>query len=195
MRRLVAALALLTVAGLLVAAPAPAGGPPSNFVRHEGQHWTWYAPGGWIASEGANDIYIGSPTGSKFLHYGASAAPCSYPPYYTNVAEFFRYLRNSYLQLKGQAYDFYSFPLASARYTNIRPIRALNQTYYRQTSTFQGKTRNGTVIQGEMVLDFFAVDSFGNCGERQQIRSAPRRGIADSIRQLRTVQKFIFGPR
>ena len=193
MRRVLPAWAV--IAALIAAAPASAGGPPSNFVRHEGQHWTWYAPSGWIASEGANDIYIGSPTGSKFLHYGASAAPCSYPPYYTDVPGFFRYVRNSYLQLRGQAYDFYSFPLASAHYTSIGPIRALNQAYYRQISTFQGKTRSGTVIQGEMVLDFFAVDSYGNCGERQQIRSAPRRGIANSIRLLRTVQKYIFGPR
>ena len=195
MRRLVPALAIVVLAGLVSPAPASAGGAPSNFVRHEGQHWTWYAPSGWIASEGANDIYIGSPTGTKYLHYGASAAPCSYPPYYTNVAEFFRYVRNSYLQLRGQAYDFYSFPLASAHYTSIGPIRALNQAYYRQTSTFQGRRANGTQVQGEMVLDFFAVDSFGNCGERQQIRSAPARGIAASLRQLRTVQSLIFGPR
>jgi hypothetical protein len=148
-----------------------------------------------VGAEGANDIYIGSPTGTKFLHYGASAAPCSYPPYYTSVSGYFRYVRNSYKQLSGQAYDFYSYPLASARYTSIGPIRALNQAYFRQTNTFVGKRANGTQIQGEMVLDFFAVDSYGDCGERQQIRSAPSRGINSSINLLRTVQKFIFGPR
>lgn len=42
-------------------------------------HWTWYAPPGWVSSEGANDIYVSSPTGTQYRHYGASAAPCYAP--------------------------------------------------------------------------------------------------------------------
>jgi hypothetical protein len=182
-----AALAVLAAAG---AAEAAAATPPGNFERHEGAHWTWYAPPGWGASEGANDIYIGSPTGTLFLHYGAGGTTCAAP------RKFFKLVRGAYLKARRQAFDLYSFPLAGARFTKVGPIRTLGASYFRQTSSFRGRRPNGTIIQGTMILDEFAVEpASGVCGERQQVRSAPARGSGRSLRLLRTVQSVIFGPR
>lgn len=58
---------------------------------------------------------------------------------------------------------------------------------------FTGK-RGKKVIRGEMVVDFFYVDT-GACGERLQIRSAPAKGYKASIKVLRKIQPLIFGPR
>jgi hypothetical protein len=172
-----------------VAAPAAAATPPGNFERHEGAHWTWYAPPRWVAAEGANDIYISSPTGVQYLHYGAGGTPCYEP------SAFFSAARASY-RSSHAAFGLYSKPLASARYTKVGPIRTIGQSYYRQTSRFQGRRRNGAQIRGELVLDIFAVEPLsGVCGERQQVRSAPSRGLARALRLLRLVQSLIFGPR
>jgi hypothetical protein len=177
-----------------LAAPAQRGnGPPSNFVRHAGAHWTWYGPQGWIDSQGANDLYVGSPTGTLFLHYGASAAPCSYPGAYTTIGQFFAYVRKGYLAGVHQNYDFYSFGLSGAKFTSKPAPRRIGSNYYRQVLKFRGRRPNGKQIKGEMVIDFFYAGS-GACGERQQVRSAPARGNRGSIRLLRQVQKYIFGP-
>jgi hypothetical protein len=183
--------ALLAIAAAL---PATAGAasasatPPGNFERHDGEHWTWYAPPGWVSSEGANDIYVSSPTGTQYLHYGAGGTPC-YPP-----AEFFAGVRSSY-QSSHSAFGLYSLPLASARYTKVGPIQEPSPYYYRQSATFQGKRPSGAVVKGEIVLDLFAVDAYGTCGERQQVRSAPSKEIAKSLKLLRVVQSVLFGPR
>ncbi len=174
-----------------VAAP----NPPSNFRRHEMAHWTWYGPKNWVAAEGANDLYVSSPTGTQYLHYGASAAPCMYPPNYSDVPGFFSFVRNSYLSAASQNFGFYSHGLRSARFTSIGAVKQVSPTYVRQTSRFTGKS-GGTAIKGEMVLDFFVVDATsGVCGERQQVRSAPAKGFKNSVKLLRQVQTFIFGPR
>jgi hypothetical protein len=190
------AIAIMAIAAIGFAGAAEAATPPGNFKRHENSHWTWYAPKGWGAAFGANDIYISSPTGSLYLHYGAGGTPCSYPPYYSSVAGFFALIRNSYKQNAKKNFDFYSHGLSSSRYTNVGPARQIRAGYFRQISTFQGKRPNGQQIKGEMVLDLFAVDASSNvCGERQQIRSAPANGIAQSLKLLRIVQSVIFGPR
>ena len=170
-----------------LAPSAEAAGPPKGFTRHEITHWTWYAPKAWISSEGANDLYIMSPTGTEFLHYGASAAPCANPP------EFFAYIRNGYLAAAGANLDLWSRGLKGARYTSIGEAKPIGPNYYRETSKFQGK-RGKKVIKGELVVDYFAV-SYGVCGERQQVRSTPAVGYAKSIKVLQNVQKYIFGPR
>ncbi len=197
MRRGIVLSALAAAAIVAVcAAGAGAATPPGNFKRHENRYWTWYAPKGWGAAFGANDIYISSPTGTLFLHYGAGGAPCSYPPHYTTINGFFSVVRNSYLQNTNRNFDFYSHPLQTARFTNVGQTRQIRNGYFRQTSRFQGRRPSGRQIQGEMVLDFFAVDPFSNvCGERQQVRSAPANGIAQSVRLLRIVQSVIFGPK
>lgn len=177
----------------ILAVSAP--NPPSNFRRHEMQHWTWYGPKNWVAAEGANDLYISSPTGTQYLHYGASAAPCIYPPNYSDVSGFFSFVRNGYLSTAAQNFGLYSHGLRSSRFTSIGAVKQMSPTYVRQTSRFTGKS-GGTAIKGEMVLDFFVVDAAsGVCGERQQVRSAPTKGYANSVRLLRKVQTFIFGPR
>lgn len=188
--------ALCTVVALAVAAPtATAADPdiPRNFVRHELVHWTWYGPDDWIASDGANDLLVGSATGEKFLHYGASAAPCVYPPYWSTTDEFFAYFRDLSLKGGSEPYGLYSYPLKGARYTGTSAVRTIGQDYLRQTMRFTGK-RGQRVIRGEMVVDFFYAGA-GSCGERLQIRSAPAKGYKSSIRVLRTVQSLIFGPR
>lgn len=178
------------------ATAATAATPPGNFKRHVNRYWTWYGPKGWDAAYGANDLYIGSPTGALFLHYGAGGVPCSYPPHFTTINGYFTLVRNSYKQNAGKAFDFYSHPLQSARFTNLGATRQIRNGYFRQASTFQGRRPNGQQIKGEMVLDFFAVDPSSNvCGERQQVRSAPANGIGQSLKLLRIVQSVIFGPR
>ncbi|MFN8159872.1 MAG: hypothetical protein U0R52_02345 [Solirubrobacterales bacterium] len=192
------AIATLAVAviGLGVAGTAAAATPPGNFKRHENRYWTWYAPKGWGAAYGANDIYITSPTGTLFLHYGAGGTPCTYPPYYNSVGGFFSLVRKSYLQNRRKNFDLYSHPLAGASFTNVSGIRQIQQGYFRQVSRFQGRRPNGERIKGEMVLDLFVVDAFSNvCGERQQVRSAPVNGNAKALKLLRIVQSVIFGPR
>ena len=184
------------LAAAVLAAGAGAATPPGNFKRHENRYWTWYAPRGWEASFGANDIYIGSPTGTLYLHYGASGTPCSYPPFYASVNGFFSFIRGSYLQARTQNFDFHSFPVPNARFTNVAATRQIRNGYFRQVSRFQGRRRNGQQIKGEMVLDLFAVDPLSNvCGERQQVRSAPANGNGRSLSLLRVVQSVIFGPR
>ncbi len=195
MRRGIVSSTIALVAIAVCAAGAGAATPPGNFKRHENRYWTWYAPKGWGAAIGANDIYISSPTGTLFLHYGAGGVPCSYPPYWTTVNGYFSVVRNSYLQNAGKSFDFYSHPLRTARFTNVA-TRQIRNNYFRQVARFQGRRPNGQQIKGEMVLDLFAVDPSSNvCGERQQVRSAPANGIGRSLRLLRTVQSVIFGPK
>jgi hypothetical protein len=43
--------------------------------------------------------------------------------------------------------------------------------------SFQGKRPSGVQIKGEIVLDIFVVDAYGDCGERQQ-SPAPSKGSA-----------------
>lgn len=186
-----AVLVLLAITAALAAtasAASASGAPPGNFERHEGVHWTWYAPPGWVSSEGANDIYVSSPTGTQYLHYGAGGTPCYAP------AEFFAGVRTSYASSRS-AFSLYSLPLSGARYTKVGPIQEPSPGYYRQSATFQGKRPSGAAIKGEIVLDLFVVDAYGTCGERQQVRSAPSRGIAKSLKLLRVVQSVLFGPR
>ena len=90
------------------------------------------------ASFGANDIYIGSPTGTLYLHYGAGGVPCSYPPYWTTINGFFAFTRASYLRARGQNFDFHSFPLPNARFTNVGATRQIRNGYFRQVPRFQG---------------------------------------------------------
>ncbi len=196
MRRGIVSSAVAMIAAAVLAAGVGAATPPGNFKRHENRHWTWYAPQGWRASFGANDIYIGSPTGALYLHYGAGGTPCSYPPYYTTVNGFFSVIRGGYLLARAQNFDFYSFPVPNARFTNVGATRQIRNGYFRQVSRFQGRRPNGRQVKGEMVLDLFAVDPGSNvCGERQQVRSAPASGSGRSLRLLRTVQSVIFGPK
>ena len=75
----------------------------------------WYGPQDWVASDGANDLLVGSPTGERFLHYGASAAPCVYPPLWSTTDEFFAYSRNTALARASSNYGLYSFGLKGAR--------------------------------------------------------------------------------
>lgn len=168
---------------------------PKNFVRHDLTHWTWYGPADWVASDGANDLLVGSPTGQQFLHYGASAAPCVYPGAWSTSDEFFAYWRNLTLAGATSDYGLYSFALKGARYTSVGPVQTIGQNYLRQSTTFTGK-RGKKLIRGEMVVDFFLVDAVSAaCGQRLQIRSAPAKGYKSSIKVLRKVQQFIFGPR
>lgn len=186
------ALAVVSVAAVFSAA-APAATPPGNFKRHVNRYWTWYAPKGWGAAYGANDIYITSPTGLLYLRYGAGGVICP-----ATAGGFFNALRGSFRNFKGN-FGLYSHPLRSASYTGVGAVTkpfGQNRAYFRQAATFKGTRRNGSQIRGEIILDIFVVDAFsGICGQRQQVRAAPSRGIGDSLRLLRIVQSVIFGPR
>lgn len=164
-----------------------------KFKRRELQHWTWYGPAGWVSSEGANDLYISSPTGTQYLHYGAGGASCTYPPYYTDVNGFFAFVRNSYLATAKQNFSLYSLGIKKAKFTKVGAVKTVGQNWVRQTSAFTGK-HGKTAIRGEMVIDFFYAGN-GVCGDRQQVRSAPTSGYKNSIKTLRKVQSLIFGPR
>ena len=184
-RVVLAGSAVLTSLAVVAVGAIPASAAvPKGFVRHEAAHWTWYGPANWVASEGANDLYLSSPTGTQYLHYGAGAAPCAYPPYYSDAPGYFSLVLNSYKSAANQPFGLYSKGIKKARCTEVGAIK---------TSKFTGK-RGKKVIRGEIIIDFFAVD-YGTCGSRQQVRSAPASGYKKSIKTLRNAQSLIFGPR
>ena len=189
------------VAGLTVLSALPAGAvaPPGNWTRHEDPPWAWYAPDGWIAASGANDLNISSPTGSKWVKFGFSAAPVDATqtdP--ANAAAWFAYWRTQMAQSSINAFGgLYSKPLASDHYTAIGAIQQLPATQFyrtrwRERVTFTGVRPNGHRIRGEMVMDY-SVSTYGDSGvESFQIRSAPRSVYDDVIGTLRLVQQLIF---
>ncbi len=184
---------LATAFLMLFTSIGAASAAPKGFVKHSEKSWTWFGPRAWGAAEGPNDIYISSPTGKQYLHYGAGGAVCFSPGVYNDPAGFFAFVRNSYMASAKQNFSLYSKGIKRARYTKIKPIKSLGANYVRQKAKFKG-VRKGKRIKGEMTLDFFAV-SGGVCGNRQQVRSAPAKGFKKSRKQLRQVQKHIFGPK
>lgn len=169
-------------------AQVEAAAVPAGFVRHTLRNWVWYGPKAWVAAGGANDLYVFSPTGTVFMHYGASAAPCVSP------AAYFASVRRGHILAAKSNLDLYSYGLTGARFLAVGPIKPIGGPYYyRQTSTFEGKRPGGKVIKGEMVLDFFYAGA-GACGERMQVRSAPAQGNAAALANLRKIQSLVFGP-
>ncbi|MDA9913193.1 hypothetical protein N9D66_01920 [Candidatus Nanopelagicales bacterium] len=189
-------LSWVVVLGFLVALVASGGvasaNVPKDFKRHVEKHWTWFGPKSWGAAEGANDLWVSSPTGRHYLHYGAGGAPCSSPGAYTTPAQFFSFVPSSYRATARQNFSLYSQGIRKAKYTKVGKIKTLGTNYLRQKAKSKGK-RGQTKVKGEMVLDFFAVS--GGCGQRQQVRTAPAKGNKKSIRTLRQVQSAIIGPR
>jgi hypothetical protein len=172
---------------LLAPAGDAEGALPSNFKRHQEQYWVWFGPPRWVASSGKNDLNISSPTGTLWNKYGAGGAICP-----ATASVWFQALRSNYRRTAGAGFGLYSRPLRGARFTSVGPIRELGQAYYRQRAEWAGRTRRGTPIRGEMIMDIFVVDIFsGTCGQRFQVRGAPQRGNARSIRLLRQVQSTI----
>ena len=195
------AFVMACVAGLatLTAVPAGAVTPPGDWVRHVDRPWAWYAPDGWIGAAGSNDMNISSPTGSKWVKFGFSAAPVD--PTQTdaaNAAAWFAYWRQQMGQssINGMA-GLYSKALASDQYTAIGAVQqltpsALYRTRWRQLVTFTGVRPNGHRIRGEMVMDY-TVSTYGDSGaESFQIRSAPRRSFDNVVATLRLVSRLIF---
>ena len=173
-------------------APTPSGAAyPSSFRRHQEQYWVWYAPRSWIASSGKYDLNISSATGTRWNKYGYSAVVCY------NPAAWFKYLRNNYRDTAGAGFGLYSKPLSRTHFPRIGRIKQLPKArygpaYFRQKLLWTGRRKgSGQVIRGEMIMDIFAIDSFGNCAQRFQTRGAPARGNAASIRLLRLVQSTI----
>jgi hypothetical protein len=188
---LVAAVAAVYVAAtlLLAAAPPAAGALPSNFKRHQEQFWVWYGPAGWVASSGKNDLNISSPTGTLWNKYGAGGVICP-----QSAGQWFKALRNNYRDTARAGFGLYSRPLFNARFTAIGGVRQLGDAYFRQTVKWTGRRRGGQQIRGEMIMDVFVVvpdPLFPVCGQRFQVRGAPARGNARSMRLLRTVQSTI----
>ena len=164
---------------------------PSNFKRHVEQYWVWYAPRDWVASSGKYDLNITSPTGTLWNKYGYSALVCP-----SSADQWFDYLRRAFRNSSGGGLGLYSKPLKSARYTSIGRSHKLGpaygDNYYREKDLWAGRTKSGKRVKGEIVMDVFVVDAFsGSCGQRFQIRGAPARGNASSIRTLRQVQSTI----
>ena len=185
------------LAAAVLAAGAGAATPPGNFKRHENRYWTWYAPQGWGASFGANDIYIGSPTGRPLPALRGRRHALLLPAVLTHGQRLLLLHPRQLPAGPGQNFDFHSFPVPERPlHQRRRRRRQIRNGYFRQVSRFQGRRRNGQQIKGEMVLDLFAVDPGSNvCGERQQVRSAPANGNGRSLRLLRIVQSVIFGPK
>lgn len=148
-------------------------------------------PRSWIASSGKYDLNISSATGTLWNKYGYSAVVCY------NPAAWFKYLRNNYRDTAGAGFGIYSKPLSRTHFTRIGRIKQLPKArygpaYFRQKLLWTGRRKgSGQVIRGEMIMDIFAIDSFGNCAQRFQTRGAPARGNAASIRLLRLVQSTI----
>ncbi len=158
---------------------------PRGFVRHTSEpYWAWYAPKSWLDSYGANGILISSPTGTLFNDYGQGATPC--PP---SVTGYFDAISANARKQKA----LYSLPLASVHYTSIGKVSQPTYGDFHRRYTWKGRRPNGTQVQGELILEIFAVDAAnGVCGQRSQNRGAPSRGFADSLRTLRAVQSLIF---
>jgi len=163
---------------------------PSNFRRHQEQYWVWYAPQDWVASSGKYDLNIGSPTGTLWNKYGASAVICP-----QSAGQWFTRLRNTFRKQAGKPFGLYSFGMKGAHYTRVGRIQKLpaatyGPDYYRQKVLWAGRRKsNDQAIRGEMIMDVFAVS--GSCGQRFQTRGAPARGNAKNIRLLRIVQSTI----
>ena len=158
---------------------AQARAVPNSFVRHENRYWTWYAPRRWVAASGASAIRISSPTGTKFNDYQVGAVPCV-----QNVAAFFRSIR---AQIKNQG-GLYTRPLRSARYTAVGPLRRRGN-YYKQGALFRGVRRSGGAVKGQVELDL-TKSQFG-CSGTGQVRGAPQRGYARSLRTLNAIQNAL----
>jgi hypothetical protein len=190
---MILAVAFVIVAMLApFASPGPAGAAyPSNFRRHQEQYWVWYAPKNWIAASGKNDLQISSPTGTLWNNYGAGGVICYEP------TDWFKYLRNNYRNTAGRGQGIYSHPLRGAHFTRIGRIKQLPKAtygpaYFRQKVLWAGRRKgSGQVVKGEMIMDIFAIDAYGDCGQRFQTRGAPARGNAKNIRLLRLVQSTI----
>ena len=132
------------------ATPASAA-VPKGFVRHEAAHWTWYGPANWVASEGANDLYLSSPTGTQYLHYGAGAAPCAYPPYYSDAPGYFSLVLNSYKSTAGQPFSLYSKGIkrpATPRWAPSR--RSVRTTCVRRRSSLASAGRRSFAARSSL---------------------------------------------
>ena len=117
-------------------------------------------------------------------------------PRASSADQWFDYLRRAFRNSSGGGLGLYSKPLRSARYTSIGKSHKLGpaygDNYYREKDLWAGRTKSGKRVKGEIVMDVFVVDAFsGSCGQRFQIRGAPARGNAASIRTLRQVQSTI----
>jgi hypothetical protein len=179
------------LASLLLLAPGPPadGALPSNFTRHQEQFWVWYGPPGWGAASGKNDLNISSPTGTLWNKYGAGGVVCP-----QSAGQWFKSLRENYRDTARAGFGLYSRPLFNARFTAMGAVRQIGNAYFRQTVRWAGRRRGGQQIRGEMIMDVFVAvpdPFFPVCGQRFQVRGAPARGNARSIRLLRTVQSTI----
>lgn len=191
--------AIAAVATVLTSMPAGAVTPPGDWQRHVDRPWAWYAPQGWVGAAGAYDLNISSPTGSKWVKLGFSAAPVDAAQTdAANAAAWFSYWRTHLAQGSTAApAGLYSKILASDRYTVLGAIRQLTpaslyRTRWQQTVQFAGVRPNGHRIRGEMVMEY-TVSSYGDsAAESFQIRSAPRRVYDSVIATLRLVQRLIF---
>lgn len=184
-RATIALLALGAVVVAPVATASPRAAVPKGFTRHvSAPYWTWYAPKDWTASYGANGILISSPSGALFNDYGAGGVPCP-----SNVTAYLNGVSSVYKNKKA----LYTKPLRTVRYTSRSKVRSPSYGYFTQRFTWKGTRTNGTAVQGELILDVFAVDAAnGVCGQRSQNRGAPAKGFGASLKTLRAVQSLVF---
>jgi hypothetical protein len=176
MRRLI----LVLLAGCAIAASAGAAtqGVPRGFVRHaESAYWTWFGPPDWIGSYGAYGITVTSPDGLDALDYGFSTILCE-----TSPAAYFAHER---AKLRA------GINLQGTRLFNVSTVRGLGNATFRQSLQFTGRTQDGSVILGEIVL-VYAVTSPPYCYASTLARYAPAARHRTSIVILRKIWELTY---
>lgn len=177
--RLFAVIALLATSLALAATASAAdrSGPvPSNFVKHEGQYWTWYGPADWGASYGAYGITITSPGGNDVVDYGGSSIFCDGTPE--------QHFKTARRQLKSQ------IALDKVRFRNVSSVKQKSGAAV-QTFDWSAQTRNGKGILGEFELQYAPVDA-QYCYGSTLAKYGPEKGFSKTIKILRAVWNNTF---
>ena len=149
---------------------------PSNFVKHDGQYWTWYGPADWGASYGAYGITITSPGGDDVVDYGASSVVCDGTPE--------QHFTSARRQVKSQ------IALQKVRFQNVSRVKEKGGATV-QTFDFSAQTRRGKGILGEIELGY-APDGAGGCIGSTLAKYGPEKGSNKTIKILRAVWNNTF---
>jgi hypothetical protein len=176
MRRLTILLAIAVLSAL--AAPAAEGGV--KLKRHEGEHWVWYGPKGWVAAEGFAGIDITSPDSGR-KHVGQGFSGTAFPVTHSEVVSYLiqtggldvHPLRNVTILSSGQPFAFGGGQRQVFRWRAFR-------------KDLKHRTRG--VLKVDVVND----DARGVYGFATTVYNAPKRRWKRVRRLLTRISKLIF---
>ena len=165
----------LAVLAVFAGTASGAGNLPGNFVKHEGQYWSWFGPPDWIAAYGAYGITISSPAGDDVIDYGGSSVFCDGTP-----EQHFSTARRN---LKSQ------ISLKKVRFRNVSRIKQSGGAFI-QTFDWSAKSRNKGIL-GEFELQYAPVDA-QYCFASTLSKYAPEKGFGKAIKIMRAVWNNTF---